>query len=114
METIARTGRKFGYIDAGFYVGGCAFPDRAAAGQVYLTREAAGLWHLELWRRGDDGRWTPQDLVKPGPNRLTRPWALTNPTDELAVTALALERYADDSYYGSLSHLIGAPTTLLK
>jgi hypothetical protein len=23
--------------------------------------------------------------------------------------ALALERYADDSYYGSLSHLIGAP-----
>jgi hypothetical protein len=28
------------------------------------------------------------------------------------VVALALERYADDSYYGSLSHLIGAAAPL--
>ncbi len=112
VDNVAPAGRKFGYIDAGFYVGGVAFPDRAAPGQVYLTREADGLWHLELWRRDTDGRWHGTDLVKPGPTRLTRPWALTDPTPELAVVALALERYADDSYYGSLSHLIGAAAPL--
>ncbi len=112
VDNVAPAGRKFGYIDAGFYVGGIAFPDRAPPGQVYLTREADGLWHLELWRRDPDGRWHGTDLVRPGPTRLTRPWALTNPTPELAVVALALERYADDSYYGSLSHLIGAAAPL--
>lgn len=112
VETLTPAGRKFGYVDAGFYVGGIAFPDRAASGQAYLTREAAGLWHLELWRRKSSGRWTGTDLMPPGPTRLTRPWALTNPTDKLAVVALALERYADDSYYGSLSHLIGVPAPL--
>jgi hypothetical protein len=40
---------------------------------------------------------------------MTRPWAVYPPDDRLGVVALALERYADDSYYGSLSHLIGAP-----
>lgn len=112
VEHVASAGAKFGYIDAGFYVGGVAFPDRAAAGQVYVTREEAGLWHLQLYKRAGDGIWTGTDLVKPGPTRLTRPWALTNPTPELAVVALALERYADDSYYGSLSHLIGAAAPL--
>lgn len=114
VENVAPAGRKFGYIDAGFYAGGVAFPDRAASGQVYLTREADGLWHLELWRRDAAGRWTGSNLVEPGPIRLTRPWALTNPTDELAVVALALERYADDSYHGSRSHLIGAPAPLAR
>jgi len=112
VDNVAPAGQKFGYIDAGFYVGGVAFPDRAPPGQVYLTREADGLWHLELWRRDTEGRWHGTDLVRPGPARLTRPWALTNPTAELAVVALALERYADDSYYGSLSHLIGAAAPL--
>lgn len=112
VEHVAAAGAKFGYIDAGFYVGGVAFPDRAAAGQVYVTREEAGLWHLELYKRAADGRWIGTDLVAPGPTRLTRPWALTNPTPELSVVALALERYADDSYYGSLSHLIGAAAPL--
>lgn len=111
-EEVCAAGAKFGYIDAGFYVGGVAFPDRAAAGQVYVTREDAGLWHLALYRRGTDGRWSGTDLVPPGPTRLVRPWALINPTQDLAVVALALERYADDSYYGSLSHLIGTAAPL--
>ncbi len=107
-EDIAPAGKKFGYIHAGLYVGGVAFPDHAASGQVYLTREANGLWHFELWQRGDDGKWTGTALVAPRPTRLTRPWAVSPPTADLGVVALALEHYADDSYYGSLSHLVGA------
>jgi hypothetical protein len=108
IEDIAPAGRKFGYIDAGLYVGGVAFPERLASGQVYLTREQDGLWHLELWRRDASGVWTGTDLVTPERTRLTRPWAVSPPAEDLAVVALALERYADDSYYGSLSHLVGA------
>ncbi len=109
VETIAPTGRKFGYIDAGLYVGSIAFPDRAASGQLYLTREAHGLWHLEYWQRGSDGRWTATDLVDPTPTRLTRPWAVSPPAGALGVVALALEHYPDDDYCGTRSHLIGAP-----
>jgi hypothetical protein len=108
VDDIAPTGRKFGYIDAGFYVGSIAFPERAGDGQLYLTREAEGLWHFEYWQRGEDGKWTSTPLSAPGPQRLTRPWPVTPPTPDLSVVALALERYADDSYYGSLSHLVGA------
>jgi hypothetical protein len=106
-DDIAPTGRKFGYIDAGLYVGSIAFPERAASGQLYLTREAEGLWHFEYWQRGDDGRWRATQLAAPGPQRLARPWPVSPPSPELAAVALALERYADDSYYGSLSHLVG-------
>ncbi len=109
VEDIAPAGAKFGYIDAGFYVGSIAFPERANAGQLYLTREAEGLWHFELWQRDEAGHWIGRDLVPPGPTRLTRPWAVSPPSAELGAVALALERYADDSYYGSLSHLIGVP-----
>jgi predicted dehydrogenase len=109
IETVAPAGRKFGYIHAGLYVGGVAFPDRAAAGQVYLTREQDGLWHFELWRREAAGTWRGTALVEPGPTRHTRPRAISPPAPQLGVVALALERYADDSYYGSLSHLVGAP-----
>jgi hypothetical protein len=106
-ETVAPAGAKFGYIDAGFYVGGMAFPDRAADGHVYLTRESDGLWHFELWSRDTNGHWTGIDLVAPSSTRLTRPWAVSPPAPGLGAVALELERYADDSYYGSLSHLIG-------
>lgn len=109
VEDVAPAGAKFGYIDAGLYVGGVAFPERAGDGQVYLTREEQGRWHFEFWRRGADGRWSGQDLVPPGPMRLARPWAVSPPAPKLGAVALALERYAEDSYYGSLSHLIGAP-----
>jgi hypothetical protein len=108
VDDIAPTGRKFGYIDAGLYVGSIAFPERAAGGQLYLTREAEGLWHFEFWQRGEDGRWSATALTAPGPQRLARPWPVTPPAPDLSVVALALERYADDSYYGSLSHLVGA------
>lgn len=108
VEDIAPTGRKFGYIDAGLYVGSIAFPERAAAGQLYLTREAEGLWHLEFWQRDGDGRWTATPLCVPGPQRLARPWPVSPPAKGLGVVALSLERYADDSYFGSLSHLVGA------
>jgi hypothetical protein len=109
VEDIVPAGAKFGYIHAGLYVGGIAFPERAAAGQLYLTREEQGRWHFEFWRRAANGRWQGRDLVPPGPTRLARPWAVSPPSPRLAAVALALERYADDSYYGSLSHLIGVP-----
>lgn len=108
IETIAPAGTKFGYIHAGFYVGGLAFPDRGPPGEVYLTREANGLWRLELWRRDDSGNWRGTALLEPTTTRLTRPWAITNSAPGLDVIALALERYADDSYYDTLSHLVGA------
>jgi hypothetical protein len=100
VDDIAPTGRKFGYIDAGLYVGSIA--------QLYLTREAEGLWHLEYWQRGDDGKWRATPLAAPGPQRLARPWPVTPPSRDLCIVALGLERYADDSYYSSLSHLVGA------
>jgi hypothetical protein len=109
VDDLVPAGRKFGYIDAGLYVGGMAFPERAGDGLVYLTRESKGLWHLEQWRRHDGGRWTGRDLVPPGPQRLVRPWAVTPAAPEIGVVALELERYADDSYYDTRSHLVGAP-----
>ncbi len=109
VENVAPAGAKFGYIHAGLYVGGLAFPERAAAGQLYLTREENGRWHFEFWRRDASGRWRGSDLVPPGATRLARPWAVSPPSPRLGALALALERYADDSYYGSLSHLIGVP-----
>ena len=108
-EDVAPAGRKFGYIHAGLYVGGVAFPERAASGQAYLTREEGGLWHFELWQRDTGGRRRSQALVAPGATRLARPWAVSPPIAEVGAVALALEHYADDSYYGSLSHLVGAP-----
>lgn len=108
-EDVALAGRKFGYIDAGFYVGGMAFPERAAAGQVYLTREDQGTWYLQYWTRGATGRWIGADLVEPGPTRLARPWVISPPTDEFGVVALSIEHYPDDDYMDTLSHLVGAP-----
>ena len=113
-EDVAPAGRKFGYIDAGFYVGGMAFPERATSGQVYLTREAQGLWHLERRTRDAAGSWIGADLVTPGATRLTRPWVVSPPTDALGVVALALEWYPDDDYMDTLSHLIGAPLGVPK
>jgi len=106
-EEIALAGDKFGYIDAGFYVGGVAFPDRSPGGRLYLTREERGVWHFERWDRNASGRWQPTAMVPPGPTRLTRPWAITNATPALEAVALMLEHYGD-SYYGTLSHLVGA------
>jgi hypothetical protein len=106
-EDIAPAGAKFGYIDAGFYVGGVAFPDHSPSGQVFLTREHHGLWHLEQWNRDAAGAWSPRLLLRPSATRLTRPWAVTNPVYGLEVVALALERY-DEEYFGTLSHLIAA------
>jgi hypothetical protein len=108
-EDVAPAGRKFGYIDAGFYVGGMAFPERAPSGQVYLTREDGGTWHLERWERDMAGVWSGADLVEPGSTRLARPWAVSPPTDNLGVVALAIEHYPDDDYMDTLSHLVGAP-----
>lgn len=108
-EDVAPAGRKFGYIHAGLYVGGVVFPDRGASGQLYLTREQDGLWHFEFWQRDTMGGWAGHALVTPGTRRLARPWAVSPPSDEVGVVALAIEHYADDSYYGSLSHLVGAP-----
>lgn len=105
-EELTPAGTTFGYIHAGCYVGGLAFPHRSPGGQVYLTREAGGVWHLERWDRTDRG-WTPRPLVQPGTTRLARPWALSIPADGLDVVALAIERYGEE-YLNTLSHLIGA------
>ena len=106
-EDIVGAGAKFGYVDAGFYVGGLAFPDRSPGGRIYLTREADGLWYLERWDRDAAGTWAPRLLLPASATRLTRPWAVTNPADGLEVVALALERYGE-TYFGWLSHLVTA------
>jgi hypothetical protein len=98
---------KFGYIGAGLYVGGLAFPERSPGGRVYLTREADDLWYLDRWDRDAAGAWTPRLLLPASATRLTRPWAVTNPADGLEVVALALERYGE-TYSGWLSHLVTA------
>ena len=106
-EDIVGAGAKFGYIDAGFYVGGMAFPERSPGGCVYLTREADGLWYLERFDRNAAGIFTPRLLLPASATRLTRPWAVTNPADGLEVVALALERYGEE-YFGWLSHPVTA------
>jgi hypothetical protein len=108
IEDVAPTGAKFGYIDAGFYVGGIAFPEDTTGGVAYITREQDGLWTLEKRRRQADGTWSAEALLGPQPTRLTRPWAIVAPGDGPQVAALALERYAEDSYMGTLSHLVTA------
>jgi BNR repeat-containing family member len=109
-EDIVPAGAKFGYIDAGFYVGGAAFPNHTPGGQVFLTREQHGLWHLEQWNRDAASAWTPRQLRFPSKTRLARPWAVSNPVDGFEVVALALERYGDE-YFGTLSHLIAGGST---
>ena len=99
--------RSSATFDAGFYVGGLAFPDRSPGGRVYLTREADGLWYLERWERDAAGIWVPRLLLPASATRLTRPWAVTNPGDGLEVVVLALERYGEE-YFGWLSHLVAA------
>lgn len=106
VEDVAATGAKFGYIDAGFYVGGIAFPEAGGGGVAYITREADGLWTLEKRTRQSDGSWAATVLLGPQPTRLSRPWAIVAPGDGPEVAALAIERYADDSYFGTLSHLV--------
>jgi hypothetical protein len=106
-EELVAAGTLFGYIHAGFYAGGVAFPHAGRGGEVYLTREDGGEWSLERWHRDDAGTWRPQTLLGPSPTRLARPWPVAGGDDELAVVALALERY-DDDYMSTLSHLVGA------
>jgi hypothetical protein len=105
VEDIAPAGDIFGYIDAGFYVGGVAFP-HGSTGVVFVSREHDGIWHLERWRRRADGPWEAQTVTEPSAARIVRPWPVQNPTAELEVVALLLERYGDD-YMQTLSHLIG-------
>lgn len=107
-ENVAPAGTIFGYIPAGFYVGGQAFPHRSCGGNVYVAREAEGWWHLEDCRRQDDGSWHAIPLAAPSRERIVRPWAVTNATGDHAVLALALEHYGDD-YTGTQSRLVGYP-----
>lgn len=104
-EDLVDAGEVFGYIPAGLYAGGVAFPNRSPGGQVYVSREAQGLWHLERWDWEPASGWTPHPLCAPSTTRLVRPWALTDPAGGLDVVALALQRY-DDDYMNTLSHLV--------
>ena len=67
-EDIAPAGAKFGYIDAGLYVGGMAFPDRAPAGHLPHARSepASGTSSAGTRRRPAFG--TARDLVPPRTN----------------------------------------------
>jgi BNR repeat-containing family member len=106
VEDIAPAGAIFGYIHAGFYVGGIVFPHRTPGGRAYLSREDAGVWHLERWDRDVGGSWAPTPVFEPSGLRIVRPWPVRNPLPGLEVVALALERYGDD-YLNTRSHLVG-------
>jgi putative BNR repeat neuraminidase len=105
VETIAATGAIFGYIHAGFYVGGMAFSEERD-GTVFVSREDGGLWHLERWQRNGDGRWASRAVFAPSTERVVRPWPVRNPGAGLEVLALQLERY-DGEYMQTVSHLVG-------
>lgn len=104
-EHLVASGGIFGYIHAGMYVGGLAFPSAGPSGRVAIARESDGTWHLEEWTRGDDGVWQPAPLAPPGRSRLVRPWALEGAAAR-GYLALELERY-DGSYVGTRSHVVG-------
>jgi hypothetical protein len=106
VEEVVGAGTIFGYIHAGFYAGGIAFPHRTPGGRVYVSREEDGLWRLERWDRGLAGEWAAGAVLESSPRRVVRPWPVREPTPELEVVALALERY-DDEYMDTLSHLVG-------
>jgi BNR repeat-containing family member len=106
VEEVVPAGGIFGYIEAGFYVGGIVFPHATPGGRAYLSREDGGTWHLERWERTAEGSWIATPVVDPSPTRFVRPWPVRNPLPELEIVALALERY-DDSYMETLSHLVG-------
>jgi hypothetical protein len=101
-DEVATAGTIFGYIPAGFYVGGMAFPTGSSGGEVYLSRESGGDWFLEQWSRTSDG-WTGESLVPPTTQRLVRPWCVSG-SEPTEVLALALERY-DDDYMETRSRL---------
>jgi hypothetical protein len=105
VEDVVAAGRPFGYIHAGFYVGGIAFSE-SAAGIAYVSREEEGCWSLERWERQASGTWSARPVFAPSGTRIVRPWPVCNPTPELEVVALSLERY-DDGYMQTLSHLVG-------
>ena len=106
VEDVAPAGAKFGYIDAGFYVGGIVFPHATSGGSAYVSRESGGIWHLERWDRSKPGQWHPRAVFEPTAARVVRPWPVRNPDEGLEVVALLLDRY-DDDYMETLSHLVG-------
>ena len=106
VEEVAPAGGIFGYIDAGFYVGGIAFPHDTPGGQAYLSREDGGIWHLERRDRTAAGTWSSIPVFEPSATRIVRPWPVRNPDPAVEILALALERY-DDSYMETVSHLVG-------
>jgi hypothetical protein len=106
VEELVPAGDVFGYIHAGFYVGGVAF-SLSRPGCAYVSRESDGIWHLERWQRGSGGAWRSEPVVEPTSTRIVRPWPVRNGGDDLDVVALRLERY-DDEYMETLSHLVGA------
>ena len=106
VEEVAPAGGIFGYIDAGFYVGGIAFPHDTPGGQAYLSREDGGIWHLERRDRTAEGTWSSIPVFEPSATRIVRPWPVRNPDPAVEILALALERY-DDSYMETVSHLVG-------
>lgn len=106
VEEVTPAGTIFGYIHAGFYAGGIAFPHSTPGGAAYVSRESDGVWHLERWERADDATWHARTVFAPSAARVVRPWPVRNPTRDLEVVALLLERY-DDDYMETLSHLVG-------
>jgi hypothetical protein len=105
VEDVVEAGTIFGYIHAGFYVGGMAFPHDTAGGRVYLAREEAGIWRLERWDRSG-GAWGATASLAASQTRVVRPWPVRDPPPGVEVVALSLERY-EDEYTETLSRLVG-------
>jgi hypothetical protein len=106
VDDVVAAGTVFGYIHAGFYAGGIAFPHATPGGRAFVSREDGGVWLLECRERRADGTWAVTGVLESSSRRVVRPWPVREPTPELEVVALALERY-DDGYLETLSHLVG-------
>lgn len=80
---ITATGEPFGYHPETKYVGGASLLNPSTGGKLFLSREEAGEWIIELWETADAGlTWatTEIDRSPTADGMLVRPDAVINPT----------------------------------
>ena len=104
-EELCPTGKIFGFTDAGMYVGSGCFPWDADGGRCILSRENAGTWTLEHWRKQTDGKWLFNVLDK-SDLPLIRPHGVKSDTTfNENVCYYRVYRYGSnyDDYYSDLA-----------